>query len=158
MKIGNFPEMVNENAARIVAFFVVVLSIISILTESSIPALVLLYGFFARVMYGPKFEPIALLSLHVIIPYLKLPVKLVFGPPKRFAQLIGLIFSITGLTFFYFEELFLFILTFGILSLFAFLECALGFCAGCFIFQYLIKWKLLPESVCEKCSNLDYNI
>ncbi len=158
MKIGNFPELVNETAARIVALFVVFFSILSILLESPVPAFVLMYGFFARVMYGPKFEPIALFAIHVIVPSLHLPTKQVFGPPKRFAQLIGLIFTTAGLTFFYFGENFLFILTFGILSIFALLESTLGFCAGCFVFQYLIKWKILPESVCEKCSNIDYNI
>lgn len=158
MKIGNFPDMVNENAARLVAVFVFTLSTLGILLESNIPAFILLYGFFARVLYGPKYEPIALFTLHVICPFLKLADKKVFGPPKRFAQFIGLIFTIAGLIFFHFGEMFYFILTFSILSVFAFLEGALGFCAGCYVFSLLIRWNLVPASICEKCSKIDYTI
>ncbi|MCK6381267.1 MAG: DUF4395 domain-containing protein [Leptospiraceae bacterium] len=158
MKIGNFPELINESAAKIIALSVVIFSVLSILTQSSIPAFFLLYGFFARVLYGPKFDLMSILALKFIIPTLNLPSKMAFGPPKRFAQLIGLIFTIVGILFFYIGEEFLFILTFGILSIFAFLELALGFCAGCFMFSYLVKWKLLPESVCEKCSNINFDI
>ncbi|HNI86719.1 MAG TPA: DUF4395 family protein, partial [Leptospiraceae bacterium] len=49
-------------------------------------------------------------------------------------------------------------ITLGILSFFAFLESFFGFCAGCFIFSYLMKWGFVPNDVCERCSNINYHI
>jgi hypothetical protein len=43
-----------------------------------------------------------------------------------------------------------------ILSLFAFLESALGYCFGCKIFKTLIHLGLIPESTCELCANYNY--
>jgi hypothetical protein len=39
----------------------------------------------------------------------------------------------------------------GVLALFAVLEAGLGFCAGCFVFGYLMRWGMIPESVCREC-------
>lgn len=89
IRIGNFPEIVNENAARIVAFFVLLLSLSAIYTNSLILVAILLYGFTARVLYGPKFEPFARFALHVVIPLFKIGNTPTPGIPKRFAQLIG---------------------------------------------------------------------
>ena len=158
IKIGNFPEIVNENAARIVAFFVVLLSVTAIYTESFFITIILLYGFTARVLYGPKFEPFARLALHIIIPLLKIKNIPTPGPPKRFAQCIGFIFSLTAIILLYAEYRTAYIITLSILSFFAFLESFLGFCAGCYIFGYLMKWGIVPDDVCERCSNISYHI
>ncbi len=40
----------------------------------------------------------------------------------------------------------------GVLTLFAVLEAAFGFCAGCLVFGYLMKWGIVPESVCQDCT------
>jgi hypothetical protein len=39
----------------------------------------------------------------------------------------------------------------GLLAAFAALESGFGFCAGCFVFRYLMQWGLIPESVCLAC-------
>ncbi len=158
IKIGNFPEIVNENAARIVAFFVMLLSLSAIYTGSFLIALILLYGFTARVLYGPRFEPFARLALHVIIPIFKIKNIPTPGIPKRFAQMIGFLFSLTAIILLYLGNNFAFTITLSILSFFAFLEAFLGFCAGCFVFAYLMKWGVVPNEVCEMCSNISYHI
>lgn len=158
IKIGNFPEIVNENAARIVAFFVMLLSLSAIYTSSFFISLVLLYGFTARVLYGPKFEPFARLALHVIIPVFKISNNPTPGIPKRFAQMIGFLFSLTAIILLYLGYNFEFTVTLSILSFFAFLEAFFGFCAGCFVFAYLMKWGVVPNEVCERCSNISYHI
>jgi Domain of unknown function (DUF4395) len=158
IKIGNFPEVVNENAARIVAFFVLVLSILAMLTNSIALTFLLLYGFFARYLYGPKFDPIARITLHLIIPAFKIKNKPVPGIPKRFAQFIGFMFSLIAIILLLFEYTFEFKITLSILSFFAFLESILGFCAGCYVFGYLMKWGFVPEEICERCSNISYHI
>ncbi len=158
IKIGNFPEIVNENAARIVAFFVLILSISALYTNSIPLTIILLYGFSARVLYGPKFEPFARLTIHIIIPFFKIENKPTPGIPKRFAQLIGFLFSLTALSLLILGYSLGFQVTLSILSFFAFLESFLGFCAGCYVFGYLMKWGIVPEKVCERCSNISYHI
>lgn len=54
LKIGHFPDYVNENAARWVAFFVVILTAVSIFFPRFFFVVPLSLGFFARTLYGPK--------------------------------------------------------------------------------------------------------
>ncbi|EPG66897.1 DUF4395 domain-containing protein [Leptospira wolffii] len=156
IRIGNFPDTVNEYAARSVAGLVVLLSLSALLTQSVWLTAALLYGFLARVLYGPKFSLFARLAIHVIVPGLKLGSRTVPGPPKRFAQLVGLVFSSSALVLLLFGQIFYFQIVLGVLVFFATLESALGFCAGCFVFGYLMKWGIIPEEVCEKCNNLTF--
>ena len=152
--ILNFPNPVNEYAARTVAFMVLVLSIMTLIFNSPWLSAILLYGFLARVLTGPKLSPMGLLSTKIIVPYLIKKEKLVPGPPNRFAQLIGLIFStaiFVSIAIYQINVLANTLLI--ILSIFAFLESILGFCAGCLVFKYLMKFKLIPDSICESCNN-----
>lgn len=81
--------------------------------------------------------------------------KPVAGPPKRFAQTVGLAFSATALVLAYtVSSLVAAKAVLGVLLLFATLESLAGFCAGCFVFGYLMRWGLVPRDVCERCNNL----
>lgn len=156
IQIGNFPDTVNEYAARSVAGLVMILSVITLFTQSIWLNLVLLYGFTARVLYGPRFSIFAKLAIHWIVPRFQLGNKIVAGPPKRFAQGIGFLFSLTSLILLTQGQIFAFQIVLGILVFFAVLESCIGFCAGCFVFSYLMKWGIVPEEVCEKCNRLTF--
>ena len=147
----SFPNPVNEFSARFVAGMVSILTIATILTENQFVAGFLLYGFLARVATGPTLSPMGLLATRVIVPVLGNPTKLVAGPPKRFAQTIGLVFSATAFIMLMLDFVLIFQITLAILVIFALLESLAGFCAGCFVFNYLMKWKIIPQSVCESC-------
>ena len=147
----SFPNPVNEFSARFVAGMVSILTIATILTENQFVAGFLLYGFLARVATGPTLSPMGLLATRVIVPVLGNPTKLVAGPPKRFAQTIGLVFSATAFIMLMLDFVLIFQITLSILFIFALLESLAGFCAGCFVFNYLMKWKIIPQSVCESC-------
>ena len=147
----SFPNPVNEFSARFVAGMVVILTIATILTQNQFVAGFLLYGFLARVTTGPTLSPMGLLATKVIVPALGNPTKLVAGPPKRFAQTIGLIFSTTAFVMLILDLILAFQITLAILVVFAILESVVGFCAGCFVFNYLMKWKIIPQSICESC-------
>ena len=147
----SFPNPVNEFSARFVAGMVAILTIATILTENQFVAGFLLYGFLARVATGPTLSPIGLLATRVIVPALGNPTKLVAGPPKRFAQTVGLAFSATAFVMLMLDFVLVFQITLAILVVFALLESVAGFCAGCFVFSYLMKWKIIPQSVCESC-------
>jgi len=158
MKIGNFPEIVNDNAARIVAGFVLALILLTIYTESYIPLIFLTYGFLARVLYGPRFEPFAIITLNWVIPTFDVGDKPFPGPPKRFAQMIGLIFAGTSLILFFLGKTTEWKIVLVVLSVFASLESFLGFCAGCFVFNQLMKIGIIPASVCERCNQMQAKI
>ena len=149
--IFNFPNPVNEIAARLVAGMVVILSLAFILSGELWLLFLLFYGFLARVFTGPNLSPMGLLATRILVPILGNRQRPVPGPPKRFAQLVGLAFSSLALALFFFVNPLAAKGVVGILALFAALESSVGFCAGCFVFGYLMRWGLIPESVCREC-------
>ena len=148
----SFPSPVNEVAARMVAGMVVALTLAAIATGEGWLMAVLAYGFLARVATGPTLSPMGLLATRVLVPLAGNPSRPVPGPPKRFAQTVGLVFSVTALALHFGADSTLAArIVLGTLALFATLESVAGFCAGCFVFGYLMRWGLIPESVCREC-------
>ncbi|MFM8265747.1 MAG: DUF4395 domain-containing protein [Acidimicrobiia bacterium] len=150
-----FPHPVNETAARIVAAGVVVMSVAYAATGAAWLLVPLTYGFAARVATGPAFSPLGLLSTRVITPRLTVSHRFVAGPPKRFAQFVGLVFASTASV--------LHVLDLGTASRIvaaalagaALLESAFAVCLGCIAFGWLIRLGVVPERVCEQCNNLN---
>ena len=152
--IFSFPNPVNEVAARIVAGMVVLLTLATIISGQTWLMLILVYGFLARVAAGPTLSPMALIATKVLAPRLAKP-QPVPGPPKRFAQTIGLAFSGTALALHFIGGWTLAANSLlGVLALFATLESVAGFCAGCFVFNQLMRIGMIPESVCKECAIL----
>ena len=158
----SFPELINEISARFVALGVIILSlpILILLINNSGYAYILLgcliYGFLARVTSGPKISPLALFVTKFLVPKLNKPENLVPGPPKRFAQGVGLFFSIfTAVAFLLWLNLIALVLI-SILIIFASLESFLGFCAGCKVFKFLMFIQLIPSDTCKKCANYKF--
>lgn len=153
-KLLNFPSEVNDTSARIVATGAVVMSAGYAISGWSWILIPLTYGFMARVLAGPTFSPLARLATQVITPRLRGEHRIVPGPPKRFAQGIGALFSLTA------SVLLLLDLTVAsrwvaaALAGPAFLEAAFGFCVGCKMFAGLMKLGVIPESVCVECSDI----
>jgi hypothetical protein len=150
----SFPNPVNEVSARLVAAGVLVMSVLTIAFNLEWATVVIAYGFVARVLTGPTLSPLGQLVTRVITPRLGIPARPVAGPPKRFAQGIGLVFSVsalvlTGLGYWTAAEVVL-----GLLASAAFLESALGLCLGCKAFAVLMRAGVVPEEVCERCNNI----
>ncbi len=150
----SFPNPVNDAAARSVALGVVALSLITFVTGQAWLLIPLTYGFAARVAAGPKISPLGWFAVHVSGPRLKSWEKFVSGPPKRFAQCMGLAFSsgalITWLTAGWLDARWILLPLLGAASL----EGFLGFCLGCTVFGWLMRAGLVPESVCAECADL----
>ena len=150
--VFSFPSPVKDVAARFVAGMVVALSLAVLLTDQWWLMFVLAYGFLARVATGPTLSPMGLLATRVLVPLLGNPKRPVPGPPKRFAQSVGLVFSAAALVLYFPAGSAVAAKSvLGTLWLFATLESVVGFCAGCFVFNYLMRWGLIPESVCREC-------
>lgn len=149
----SFPNPVNEKAARVVAGAVLATVIVILATGAYWLLIPLTYGFWARVLTGPTLSPLGTLAQKVIAPRLG-PSRPVPGPPKRFAQGVGAVFSTAAL-----------ILAFavshqaadGMLIAFvpaAALESIFGYCLGCKAFAALMRLGVVPESVCEECADI----
>ena len=152
----SFPNPVNDYAARMVALFVVALALAFQITGNDYILIFLAYGFAARTLTGPSLSPIGQLVTRLLIPLLRIPNKPVAGPPKRFAQSIGLGFSIAALVTFYLgDSIVITRYLIGTLGLFASIEAFLGFCTGCYGFGWLMRFGIIPDSVCEECK-IDY--
>ncbi len=150
----SFPNPVNEVSARLVAAGVVVMCVLTIAFDLKWATVVIAYGFVARVLTGPTLSPLGQLVTRVMTPQLGIPERPVAGPPKRFAQGIGVAFSVTallltGLGYWTAAEVML-----GLLATAAFLESALGLCLGCKTFGVLMRTGVVPEEVCERCNNI----
>jgi hypothetical protein len=151
----SFPDPVNEVSARLVAAGVVVMAVATIALDLRWMTLVLAYGFVARVLTGPKLSPLGQLVTRVITPRLRVAPRWVPGPPKRFAQGVGVAFSMTAVVLtFGFDAFGAAQVVLGMLAAAALLESALGLCLGCKVFALLMRAGLIPEAVCERCNDL----
>jgi hypothetical protein len=150
-----FPHPVNEVAARLVAAGVVVMTLLVALGGWTWVLLPLAYGFLARVAAGPRYSPLGLLVTRVVVPRLDVPARPVPGPPKRFAQAIGAVLSVTavGLAFGLDQPGAARVVA-GLIAVAATLEAALGLCIGCRIFAGLIRLGLVPQRICVECADL----
>jgi hypothetical protein len=153
--VFSFPNPVNDYAARTVAIGVVVMCLATVAFDEPWILIPLTYGFWARVLTGPTLSPLGQLATRVVAPRLPVEPKLVPGPPKRFAQAMGVVFSTTALVLWFgFGEHAASYMVVGLLTCAAFLEAALGLCLGCMAFGLLMKSGIIPESVCLECSDL----
>jgi hypothetical protein len=150
----SFPDPVNEVSARLVAAGVVTMVVATIALDLRWMTLVIAYGFLARVLTGPTLSPLGQLVTRVVTPRLDLPARLVPGPPKRFAQGIGVAFSVTALVLTSAGSWGAAQVALGMLAAAAFLEAAFGLCLGCKIFAVLMRTGVIPDDVCERCNDI----
>jgi hypothetical protein len=142
-------------AARVVAGGVVILSAVAIGFRQPWLLVPLAYGFWARVLTGPMLSPLGQLATRVVAPRLSDSPRLVAGPPKRFAQAIGVLFS-TGALILWFgvgAHTATWVVV-GVLGAAALAESALGLCVGCRVFAVLMRVGLVPEDVCAACADI----
>ncbi|MBM3940333.1 MAG: DUF4395 domain-containing protein [SAR202 cluster bacterium] len=151
----SFPHPVNEYAARSVAAMTFLLGLAIIVFDIRWLTFFMVYSFLAHVLAGPRLSIIGSLATRVIAPKVLRHHKPVAGPPKQFAQTIGLALSSIALVLMYgFGEVGIAKAVLGTIVVFAALEAALAFCAGCLVFGFLMKWGFIPPETCERCNNL----
>jgi hypothetical protein len=151
----SFPDPVNEVSARLVAAGVVLMSLAAIVFGQPWLAAVLAYGFVARVLTGPTLSPLGQLVTRVITPRLPVEPRYVPGPPKRFAQGMGAVFSTTAavLSLGFGLDTPAYALL-GLLVVAATLESVFALCIGCQVFALLMRAGVIPQSVCERCNDI----
>lgn len=149
-----FPDPVNEVSARLVAAGVVTMAVATIVLDLRWLVPLIAYGFVARVLTGPTLSPLGQLVTRVLTPALDRPAKLVPGPPKRFAQGIGVAFSVTALVLTVAGQWGPAQVVLGMLATAAFLEAAFALCLGCKAFAVLMRVGVIPDDVCERCNDI----
>ena len=153
-RVFGFPNPVNERSARWVATGVVLQAVLFLIVRQGWVLIPLTYGFTARVLTGPKLSPLGQLATRVLTPAMKGEGRLVPGPPKRFAQGIGLVFSLGASIAWLSGADVVAIVLIAALTVAASLEAFAGFCLGCTIFGQLMRLGVIPESVCEDCNDI----
>lgn len=153
-QLFSFPHPVNDAAARTVALGVVTMSALALVTGWAWILIPLTYGFLARVATGPTLSPLGQFATRISAPRLVRWQKFVSGPPKRFAQGIGAVLTsaatITWLTVGWSAARWFL----APLLIAASLEGFLGFCLGCTVFGWLMRWGVIPDTICEECADL----
>ncbi len=151
--VFSFPNPVDEHAARTVAGGVVIIALFTLVFNAPLGALLLTYGFLARVLTGPTLSPLGQFATRVIAPRFDRP-ALAAGPPKRFAQAIGLTFSVATVLTWWLASWSVARWILVPLIIAATLESVVGYCLGCAIFSKLMALGVIPESVCEECADI----
>ena len=154
-RLFSFPDPVNEVSARLVAAGVVAMSAAAIALDARWLTAAIAYGFVARVLTGPTLSPLGQFVTRVVTPRLGLAPRPVPGPPKRFAQGIGAVLSVTAAVLaLAFGQWGTAQLLLAALAAAASLEAVLGLCLGCRMFALLMEAGVIPASLCERCDDL----
>ncbi len=153
-KLFTFPNPVNETSARLVAGGVVLQAVAFLAIRQWWVLVPLAYGFLARVLSGPRFSPLGQLATRVITPRLHIEHRFVPGPPKRFAQGVGLVFSGGALLAWGLGGHAVSYVLIGGLVVAATLESVFAICLGCIVFNRLMRWGFIPADVCEECNDI----
>ena len=155
-----FPNPVNEKAARSVAAGVAVLCVATLVLTIAVGhewlwlTVVLAYGFLARVATGPTLSPLGQLATRVVAPRLG-SARPVPGPPKRFAQAIGATLSVLAVVLGLVLGLdTAALIVVAMILVAATLESAFALCLGCLVFARLMQIGWIPAEVCAECSDV----
>jgi hypothetical protein len=135
---------VNENRVRLTALWVLILLSITLLfAKSTLPVFAFLtVDFFLRAFNYGKYSPLNILS-GAAVKQFKISNKPIDQAPKRFAAGIGFILSAATVVLLIADfPRVIFILT-VVFASFAFLESFLSFCAGCYVYTFLQRIKLV---------------
>lgn len=150
-----FPNPVDDVSARGVAAGTLLIGVLCLVLRQPWLMVVLAVQFALRTATGPRFEPLALFVTRVVTPALPVDERPTPGPPKRFAQSIGLVVTTVASVLYFGLGLHGWAyLLIGVLVVFATLESVFGICVGCKAFAVLIRLGVIPESVCEECGDL----
>lgn len=147
----------NETAARVVAAGATTMALAVAVLGWGWVLVPLTYGFLARVLAGPTLSPLGRFAVDLAAPRLGEP-RFTAGPPKRFAQGIGVAFSLCASLLWLAGAPTAARVVAAMLAGAAFLEAAFGFCLGCRIFAQLMRLGVVPEGVCEECNDISLRI
>jgi len=140
----SFPNPVNETSARLVAAGVVAQAIVFLVLREWWVLVPLTYGFLARVATGPTLSPLGQFVTRIATPAVETSLlsrdpsfhsRQVPGPPKRFAQAIGLAFTAAASISWALGAPGVAVVLIALLTVAATLEAAFAICLGCIAYS-----------------------
>jgi hypothetical protein len=140
----SFPDPVNETSARLVAAGVVAQAVLVLVVRDWWVLVPLTYGFLARVATGPTLSPLGQFVTRVATPAVERGLRRrrpgfesrqVPGRPKRFAQSIGLGFTVSASLAWALGAPEVALVLIGMLAVAAALEAAFAICLGCIAYS-----------------------
>jgi hypothetical protein len=140
----SFPDPVNETSARLVAAGVVAQAVVFLVVRDWWVLVPLTYGFLARVATGPTLSPLGQFVTRVATPAVEsvrrrtradVDSRQVPGPPKRFAQAIGLGFTAGASIAWSLGAPTVAVVLIALLAVAATLEAAFAVCLGCIAYS-----------------------
>ena len=130
-------DRVDENRVRATAFGVLIFMGLFFMTKNPVFPVFLVFDFYIRAFTKYKFSPLSWVAFHFVRAIGTQPVW-IDKAPKIFAARVGLVrasivvgASLLGMPL-------LAMVIGGTLVVFSFLECGLNFCAGCWVYTYLV--------------------
>ncbi len=134
------PHRIDENIARLTALSVLVLTIVGLVLKSPLLMALLAADFALRAFGFSRFSPLRLVAGWEN-KLLALPPKFTDGAPKRFAAGVGMLFSAAIALAFALEWYTSGLGIGAVLLACAFLESAMNFCVGCYVYTFLLgRW------------------
>ena len=153
----SYPDLVHQGVARTVALQTLILTLLAISFKQPLLLSFVVFEFLVRTLYGPRFSLVSRIAKTFQPLLFASDDKKLTGSPKRFAQFAGLLFSASaGIAWLLTGQFTWPFYLLAVLTIFSALEAIVGWCAACFVFNYLMKIGLVPESVCVKCAKLEY--
>lgn len=153
-RLLRFPNPVNETSARLVAAGVVLQAVAFVVLQQWWVLVPLTYGFVARVLTGPTLSPLGQLVTRVVTPRVRVEHRFVPGPPKRFAQGVGVVFTVSASIAWALGAPGVALALIAGLAVAALLEAAFGRCLGCVAFAQLMRLGVIPDAVCAECADI----
>jgi len=130
-------EKVNEKVVRFTAFLTFLIALVFVFRPNVLFVIFLAFDFFSR---GFGIGQISILALtgSGLKDYIPFRSKIIDKAPKIFAARIGFVLSILSIVLLLSNAILASQITIAVLALFAFLEWAMGFCMGCYIYSWII--------------------
>ena len=131
------PERIDENRVRVTALSVVIIMGVYFMTGNSIFPAFLVIDFYIRAFTKLKYSPLSWLS-HLFVKSFGTQQVWIPKAPKIFAARIGLLLTMLTTISAMLGLSIVAYVTGATLVIFAFLECGVNFCAGCWVYTYVV--------------------
>lgn len=131
------PERVDENRVRVTALGVILVMGAFFVTGNALFPALLFVDFFIRAFTRLPYSPLSWLA-HLFVNAMGTNPVLIDKAPKVFAARIGLLLTFFTASASLFGFSLLAYIMGTTLVLFAFLECGLNFCMGCWVYTFVV--------------------
>jgi hypothetical protein len=130
-------DRLDENRVRVTALGVVVIMGAYFATGFRFLPAILVVDFYVRAFTRLKYSPLSYVS-NLLVKAIDAPPVLIDKAPKMFAARIGLVLTLLLTMAVFLNWNLLAYITGSVLVIFAFLECGLNFCMGCWLYTYVV--------------------